>query len=171
MKMITNNQRRMSIIVFGFYLFLLTWLVLFKLSADIGKIWHVNMRSVNLVPFKASVIVNDKLQLSEIIYNILVFVPLGVYVQIFKPDWGIKKILPGLILSITYETIQYVFAIGASDITDVMGNTLGSGLGIGLCVVLRRFFFDKHVVIINGIGIVVEVTAFLLITLLTMANM
>lgn len=56
------------------------------------EISQVIMRNINLIPFKEAMILNGKLELSEIIYNILVIVPLGVYVQIFKSDWVYKNI-------------------------------------------------------------------------------
>lgn len=159
-------------IIFGIYLFLLTWLILFKFSISIEQISQLNIRNINLIPFKESVIVNGKLELKEIIYNILVFVPLGVYVQIFKPDWAIyKKILVGFVLSFSYETIQFIFAIGASDITDLIGNSLGCIGGIGLCLLLKKMFIKRYISIINIIGIIIEIIAFVLFILLAFANM
>jgi len=172
MKMNTSKEKRVTLVVFGIYCLLLTWLVLFKLSINIEEIVQMNMRNINLIPFQASMLVNGKLEISEIIYNILVFVPFGVYVQLFKPDWGtLKKILPGLFLSLVYEGIQYAFAIGASDITDVINNTCGAAIGIGLCILMEKLFHDKKIVVINMIGIVVEILALLLVILLAITNM
>lgn len=168
----SEKQRGFSYIVVGIYLFLLTWLVLFKFSVSIEEISQISMRNINLIPLKESVIVNGKLQLREIIYNVLVFVPLGVYVQIFRPDWTFyKKVLPGLVLSLIYETVQFVFAIGASDITDIIGNTLGVIVGIGLSCILKNSFNKRHISITNVIGTIIESIAFTLIILLTIANM
>lgn len=167
----SKKQRKLSYIVVGIYLFLLTWLVLFKFSVSMKEISQISMRNINLIPFKESVIVNGKLQVREIIYNILVFVPLGVYVQIFKPNWAFyKKILPGLVLSFIYETVQFVFMIGASDITDIIGNTLGGIVGIGLCCMMKKLFNKRYISITNVIGIIIESIAFALIILLTITN-
>lgn len=168
----SEKQRNLSSIVVGVYLFLLTWLVLFKFSVSIEEISQFSMRNINLIPLKESVIVNGKLLLSEIIYNVLVFVPLGVYVQIFKPDWAFyKKLLPGLVLSFIYETVQFVFAIGASDITDIMANALGVTVGIGLGSILKKLFNKQYISITNVIGAVIESIAIALIILLTIANL
>ena len=44
-----NRSKMISYIVFGAYLFLLTWLVLFKFAFTIEEIPH--LRQVNLIPF------------------------------------------------------------------------------------------------------------------------
>ncbi len=167
----SKKQKIISGVVAGIYLVLLTWLILFKLSVDFEEICKINYRSINLVPFSESVIVNGKLELSEIIYNILAFVPLGVYIQMFKPDWSIiKKFLPGFVLSLTYETIQFIFSIGASDVTDLIGNTLGGIIGVGLCCLIKKLCKKNYVSVINTIGIAAELIFFTLFALLTLAN-
>lgn len=168
---LSKKQKVLSVVVFCIYLFLLTWLILFKLSTDISEIKMLNMRSINLIPFKESVIVNNSLDLSEIIYNILAFVPLGVYLCIFKPDWSkTVMILSAFSLSFLYELLQYLFAIGASDITDLIGNTLGALLGIGLYLIFQKLFKKKAISIVNGIGLAIEIIAFVLLILLKLAN-
>ena len=48
-----------------------------------------------------------------------------------KPAWSFgRKLLAVVALSVTYEVLQYVLAIGASDITDVITNTLGGAAGL-----------------------------------------
>lgn len=44
-----NRSKMISNIVFGAYLFLLTWLVLFKFAFTIEEIPH--LRQLNLIPF------------------------------------------------------------------------------------------------------------------------
>lgn len=167
----SKNQKVLSVVVFCIYLFLLTWLILFKMSTSINEIMMLNMRSINLIPFKESVIVNNSLDLSEIIYNILAFVPLGVYLCIFKPDWSkVLMILSAFFLSFLYELLQFILAIGASDITDLIGNTLGAVLGIGLYLLFKKLFKKKAISIVNGIGLTIEIMAFGLLILLKLAN-
>ncbi len=130
-----------------------------------------HMRSINLVPFADSLIINGRLAADEILYNVLVFVPLGVYVQIYLPDWPLgRRMLPGLCLSLLFELVQYVFAIGASDITDVIGNTLGGILGVGLCILVRSCAPKRYVMVFNVVGSVIEITALLLLAILLAAN-
>lgn len=54
--------------------------------------YHIRAFSyINLIPFKESMIVIGQLEIEEIIYNILVFVPLGVYVSIIFNKWSFRK--------------------------------------------------------------------------------
>lgn len=85
----TKRQKAMSAIVCGLYIFLLIWLILFKFNINFADLDH--MRNINLIPFQESLIVNGRIDLKEIIYNILVFVPLGVYVSMFKSNWPFGK--------------------------------------------------------------------------------
>lgn len=149
---------------------LLIWLILFKFAMSIEEIPH--MRNINLIPFSQSVLVNGRLELSEIIYNILVFVPFGVYIGIFLPNHSIvKKFLCCFGLSLFFEVIQYVFAIGASDITDVIGNSFGGIIGILFYATASRLLKDRAVKTINMIGLIIEILAVVLLSILLIANM
>ena len=166
----SKNQKTMSFIVVGIYLFLLVWLIIFKFNTNFTDIDHI--RSINLIPFKESVIVNGRLNIQEILYNVLVFVPLGVYINIFKNDWSFaKKILPALCLSIIFELVQFIFAIGASDITDVIGNTLGGIVGLICYIIFKKIFKYKTITIINVNGLIIDVFAIAMLAILLIANM
>lgn len=158
-----------TLIVCILYLILLSWLILFKLATNPEMI--PCMRNINLVPFAESVIVNGKIYLKEIIYNILAFVPSGVYISIIKKDWSLsKKAIVVFGLSLLFEITQYIFALGGSDITDLITNTLGGVLGIEVYSLFRRVFKEKSICIINIIGIVIEICAIGLLVLLVLAN-
>lgn len=163
------QKKYFTFIVFILYLILLSWLILFKLATNPEMI--PNMRNINLVPFAESVIVNGRIYLKEIIYNILAFVPFGVYISIIKKDWSLwKKAIVILGLSLLFEITQYIFALGGSDITDLINNTLGGVLGIGVYSLFRRVFKEKSICIINIIGIVIEICAICLLVLLVLAS-
>lgn len=101
----------------------------------------------------------------------LVFVPLGVYIQFFKPQWSfIVKMFLAFCLSFIFESLQYIFAIGASDITDIIDNTLGGIAGVLLAKVLWKIFKAKSIALVNVIGLIIEVIAFALIIVLFIAN-
>ncbi len=55
---------------------------------DISLLMNMNFRSINLIPFAGSLVVNGKTDISEIILNIVAFVPFGVYLSMLKVDWG-----------------------------------------------------------------------------------
>ncbi len=155
--------------MFGIYLFLLTWLVLFKFGLDFSALPH--KRFVNLIPFKESLFPDGGFNFREVGYNILVFIPLGVYVNILhgkRPLW--QKILPAFSLSLSYEVIQFAFAIGISDITDVIGNTLGGIVGLLIFKLLSLIFKEKTATAVNSIGIAVEFCGIVLLIVLLIAN-
>ena len=83
----SSKQRMVSRIVFGIYLFLLVWLVLFKFATSLSEL--PSIRGINLIPFYYDQ--ETGTHLKEVLYNIIVFIPLGVYVQIFKEDWKLIK--------------------------------------------------------------------------------
>lgn len=66
--------------------------------------------------------------------------------------------------------MQYAFAIGASDITDVIDNTMGGILGILLFMLLEKIFKKHTATIVNLIGMVMEIAAIILITVILLAN-
>lgn len=165
----SKSQKKISIAVFGLYILLLIWLILFKFNINLTDLGYI--RNVNLIPFKESLIINGHLDVSEIIYNVLIFVPLGVYVSIFTPKLPfIKKILPSLFLSLLLETLQFIFAIGASDITDVISNTVGGFLGIILFHFFKKLFREKFISIVNLIGLMIEIFALIMLIFLLVAN-
>lgn len=90
-------------------------------------------RSINLVPFGASVIINGEIHYLEIIVNVLTFLPYGIFVCMFGDRKSFLKMLaPIFFTSLLYEAIQYIWALGASDITDLITNTLGGVIGIDI---------------------------------------
>lgn len=113
--------------LFAAYLLVLLWLVLFKFSYDpVGVIREFQTRSVNLVPFAWA-------QKNEMIANLLAFIPFGVMLSVTLKHVVFKYKLAGIFaFSVAVEIIQYVLAIGVTDITDVMMNTLGGFFGLAV---------------------------------------
>ena len=70
-----------------------------------------------------------------------------------------------------YETLQYIFAIGASDITDLIGNTLGGIIGISIFSMFSAFLGAKAVKIFNGLAAAGTVIVLLFLGMLLLANM
>ena len=133
-------MKRKNLICFGFgiYLLLLVWLILFKLEP---RFWQLQQtgRSMNLIPFARSMLQNGRISISEIAYNALFFVPLGIYLSVLDiTDRAWKRVMTGFLASIAFEGAQYLFAIGASDITDVIMNTLGTALGVLIGIKLKQ---------------------------------
>lgn len=147
-----KKEQRLTGILLGIYLILLTWLILFKLQLPLGG-W-VPYRSLNLIPFGASLIVNGAVDVQEILYNGLVFLPFGLYLGMLQPrrSWW-KSLLVMAGVSLAYETLQYLLAIGASDITDLLMNTAGGAVGLLVFSALFHGAGEKGIPILNRIAL------------------
>ena len=121
--------------------------------------------------FLGTAMVNGKLHISEIINNILIFVPVGIYTCMLKQDWSItKKISVAFFISLAVEVLQFVLAIGATDITDLMGNTLGEVIGIGAFYLFIKVLKNKAINILNILASISTVGLVSLISILLLAN-
>lgn len=158
--------------LFIVYIIILTWIILFKLQFDISSLETMNLRSINLIPFAGSRIINNRVDISEIILNVAIFVPFGIYVCMLKEEWSfIKKVIPIFITSLVFETLQYIFALGASDITDLIGNTLGGIIGIAVFMLLSKIFKNNTIKIINVLALIVTIIVVLFLGLVIFANL
>ena len=126
--------------VFAFYILLLG-LILFRT--------HHQTRSVNLVPFRGiisylsgndlvsgqdSVAVLHSFALINLLANILIFVPCGVYITLFRKGKGIwKNVLWVFVISTVVEIVQFIFKFGIGDIDDVILNSIGGLIGVLIC--------------------------------------
>ncbi|WP_246627243.1 VanZ family protein [Paenibacillus solanacearum] len=63
--------------------------------------------------------------------NIVIFIPLGTYLSLFKNDKSVRThMLIIFMVSLWIEIIQGLLAIGAADIDDILLNFLGGVVGI-----------------------------------------
>ena len=145
-------------VLFGIYLIALFWILLFKLGVHFS--YMENSRSINLIPFRAPVILNGKLDFGEMIMNVLIFVPLGIYAGILYKRWIIaKKLFLFFIISLIIESLQLIFGMGAFDITDIINNTLGGTIGLLTYIGIEKLFNNsvkaqKFINVIAAIGTV-----------------
>lgn len=118
--------------LFLIYLLFLVWAVLWKFN--VPYMGDGTLRFINLTPFNGN-------SIPEMRFNILIFVPFGFYVSALAPKCAFFKcVLLTLLASALLEALQYIFAIGHSDVTDVILNTLGGIAGIVFCSVLTLLF-------------------------------
>lgn len=138
-----NKITKNTNILFIIYLTALFEIIIFKLEIPFTNMGY--LRSINLIPFSESLIVNGVIDFSEILMNIIIFIPLGIYIEMLFSKWStIKKISTIFIVSLICEISQFIMAIGASDITDIINNTLGGIVGLLVMYVLVKFFKNKH---------------------------
>lgn len=160
-----QSKGALTKLLLAIYVIILTWIIIFKMQFSMEYLPYI--RSINLIPFAESVIVNGKIYLKEILYNLIVFIPVGIYIAILWKDKKIyQKILPILLLTLTYESLQYILHIGASDITDILMNSLGGILGIVFINFLYKIFKNNNKVDKALIILATICTLLLLITLI-----
>jgi glycopeptide antibiotics resistance protein len=133
--------RSLSKALFAIYLLILLWLVLFKLSFHLSWVVESQPRTLNLIPF-ADV---SRDHLREMIYNFVVFVPFGLLLSVnLKRANFWRRLALVFIFSLALEIIQFVFAIGVTDVTDVIMNTFGGFLGLILYDLSRKYVDDER---------------------------
>lgn len=143
-----KKEQKITFVLLVIYLIILTWIILLKTQFSFSALGHY--RSVNLIPFAGSVVINGKVDLDEVLNNFIVFIPVGLYLGMMMPKSSpLRKIAPIFGLSLLYEVIQFIYAIGASDITDLIMNTLGGAAGIFLVFLITKLLKEKTVKILN----------------------
>lgn len=153
----SEKRNTLTIILFIVYILLLIGVILFKLPFYSEKLSD-GIRVLNLIPFQGSFDENGVILLRDIIQNILIFIPLGIYIYMIECEWPfMKKVLPIIGLSLSLELIQFIFAIGRTDVTDLLDNTLGGIIGIGLSAILCKIFKNRTGKIVNMLAFVLTV--------------
>ncbi len=165
MKASRTNQ--LTQVLFTIYLIALVWILIFKLGVHFT--YMENERSINLIPYGEPLFLNGKLDLGEMIMNVVIFLPLGIYAGILFQRYMLgKKLFLFSFISLIIEVLQYIFGIGAFDITDIINNTLGGIIGLMIYTGLEKVFGNstKTQKIINILATIGTVSMILLLFLL-----
>lgn len=129
---------RMLVVVLIGYLVLLTWVIVWKL--EFPQVGDGSLRTIKLVPFVADAGLGRNAPL-ELLANVALFVPFGVLLALLeRPRRSRVALLVCMFGSVLLETAQYVFAVGRSDLTDVLMNTLGGAIGLGVITISRKLW-------------------------------
>lgn len=155
-----NKQRYNTIIKIGFviYIILVLTILLFKAPTDIA-IWksEPHRLPVKLVPFETIIFYVRNVHsftdwfIKNLAANVIMFVPWGIFVPVIiknsKTVCNISHIkllcitvISAIIFSAIIEMIQYVWAVGQLDVDDVILNTLGSLIGMGILLIIEILF-------------------------------
>ena len=162
------KSKKITLILMIFYLIALIWVIIFKLEFSIKELPQI--RNINLIPFNQPAIVNGKADISEIILNVLAFIPYGLFIHILMDEKSIlKKLFIIFATSFIFELIQYIFAIGASDITDIISNTSGGIIGVVVSIFMEKLLRENWIKYINIVSTICAIilTAMCIILLLT----
>lgn len=158
-------MKKTTHILFTIYLFLIIWIILFKLSVSIEQLPH--FRSINLIPFYYPN--KTTYQIKEVFENIIIFIPFGLYLKTLNIHKS-RTIFLGFLLSFSLELSQYIFGIGASDITDLITNTIGVIIGVGIYQLLKKLFKDKTNKIILALATISTILIISLIVCILINN-
>lgn len=125
-----NIKKTASYVIFTLYLTAMCFLVGFPSVTGIKIGW-----SYNFIPFYG--MLND---ITNSYLNILLFIPLGIFVPCLWPEYRsmMKTVGLGLMTSLGIEILQ-IFTFRATDINDVITNVAGTMIGylIGRLIIKR----------------------------------
>lgn len=150
------------------YLGVVVWIILFKMGVNFS---YMDTRSINWIPFPELFTSGGKIDLSQVILNILIFLPFGIYLQVIYPKKSfLKKLLYCFLLSLFLEASQYIFKIGALDTTDLITNTSGGFLGLGLVKTLQ-VWTGNPLKVQRTINVLASLGTILIVTLLVLLKL
>jgi glycopeptide antibiotics resistance protein len=128
-------------------------------------------RSVNMVPFTDPLFANGKIDVSEIILNVVIFVPLGIYGGALFKTWNFaKNLFIFFLVSLIVEALQFILAVGAFDITDIITNTSGGIIGLLIFKAIEKVF-DSSIKAQKFINIIAAIASVLIIVLLLLLKL
>lgn len=166
------NPNQVTFALVAIYLIALYWIIVLKFNITA---YHDRIEgSVNWIPFREAVLYQSKMDMNEILLNIFIFVPLGLFVGILLEKWSLgKKLVFFFSISFLLEVSQFILQVGAFDITDLINNSMGGLLGLmifrGLESGLRNR--QKAQKIINFLALVGTVVVFSFLLFLKLNNL
>lgn len=143
----TGEQKGVLVTNFAVYLLVLVWVVLFHATLETLKsVFDPDFRTINLCLYFNGV---------ESILNILIFVPMGLYLGVlFDQKTTVQRVEWVIAISLLFEITQYILAVGTADVMDLINNTMGGGMGLGACFVARKLLgkrFNEVALVTSGL--------------------
>jgi glycopeptide antibiotics resistance protein len=131
----TGKLTNVLFIIYGIALF---WILLLKLGVQFS---YMDNRVVNLIPFHQLFTGQGKLDVGEIMMNVVIFVPLGIYTGVLFKKWTFAmKLFFFFIISLMFEGLQFILRSGAFDTTDIINNTVGGMAGLIIFKAIETWF-------------------------------
>lgn len=137
-KKIADNNYRIRHIIWSYTYMFYCYMAVHD-AAGIGTIWDIIRYgklddTINFIPFSSEGAMTYLL-------NILMFMPLGFLLPLIWRDFrSLKKVVfVGFIMSLSIELCQ-LFCLRATDVDDLIMNTIGSLLGYGCWKLLKCIF-------------------------------
>jgi glycopeptide antibiotics resistance protein len=160
----SSKARTLTVSLFAIYGVLLIGLVLakFPFRYDLSP----TGRELNLIPFTGLFSNFGAFHLSEVVQNIAIFIPFGIFISMLTRGWSFgKKLLPIIATTVGFEVIQFISGTGRADITDVADNVLGGVIGLVIYLAAARVWGTKAHRTLNVAGIVFTVAALTMVTI------
>lgn len=135
-------SRTANWVLAGLYGLVILILTLGKPFFEIGSLWDPDrqrVREIRLIPFQEWVEGGSLFaRVFETVGNLALFIPLGWMLAILLRRRVGHAIAWAALFSLTIELIQFAFGLGRTDITDVILNTAGAAIGVGLANLFPR---------------------------------
>jgi glycopeptide antibiotics resistance protein len=94
--------------------------------------------SINLVPFRDYINAYGDYE-KQILYNILLFIPMGIFIPWFRDTGFRKTVFCCFLISLAIEILQpWVTLYRVCDVTDLITNTAGAVIGYGFYLILKK---------------------------------
>jgi len=150
--------KKFSWVLLLVFLLVLTKLILFKGSPRYYKNYFQTtyhhykikegIKKGNFVPFATIKLfygsnrMNIEYKISNLLGNILIFIPLGFLLPLLIRRFRntLVILLAGFFLSVFYECFQLVTGIGVFDVDDMLLNTLGTAIGVIIFWMIKKLF-------------------------------
>ncbi|HFI0621507.1 TPA: VanZ family protein [Streptococcus suis] len=155
------QTRKISVFLFCTYLILLAWMIVFKFDLSI-LYGRYGFASINLIPLAGTAVYGGVLDFPEILFNIVSFIPFGIYMEILfrKASW-IVNLFVIMLVSLVFEVAQYTLLLGVADITDLLANGFGGAIGINIMYVLTSIWHEKAYARMNIFCLVLTIVVIL----------
>ncbi|MEO6533936.1 MAG: VanZ family protein [Pseudolysinimonas sp.] len=160
-----SAPRRLLVVLFVVYLVLLVWIILWKLEIPYVGRAALLPRPIKLVPYAASGDYEASVPL-EVVANVILFVPFGIYLRMLASRrrwWQLTGVFVGA--SLLLETVQHLISTGSFDTTDVIDNTLGGVVGLGVLALARRWLGGRAVAIVTRVCLIAGIVAVLAVAI------
>ena len=162
----SNEANGLTAVLLIIYSIALCWILLFKLGVEFS---YMANRKVNLVPFNEVLASTGRIDVSQVILNIVIFIPLGIYAGVLfeRRNFG-RKLFFFFLVSLFFESFQFILSIGAFDATDIVTNTSGGIIGFMIYKAIEKAFdspvrAQKFINVIAGVGTILMIVLLLLL--------
>ena len=143
MMILTKEQKRIIIISIIVYYLVIIWVVMFKMGFIPLEELQSHTRGPYLIPFefiyqlyKDGILNRLPRQFLVVIFNFLMFIPIGLGLRAVT-DHKTLKIILAIVLGSILEIIQVIFSFGVFDLWDIILNILGIIYGYALYKVIE----------------------------------